>query len=128
MVVNPYHHRMLFTSYSFLLTALIAAYHDLDYLFWVDIFLFLTSVNYWRYPLKDWRRNIDILMVIITIFCHYLAINDYTDVVLIFVIVGLYSTCKISSDKNLSSICHSLMHIITACLFIKSYETLEVSQ
>jgi len=127
--INPFHHRMLFTSFSFLFMAMIAAYHDFDYLFFIDIGLFLTSVNYWRYPLKNWRRNIDIAMVVVAMCSHIYAVLENEKGVtleyflLALLIDGLYLTCKISDNRNLSAACHSIMHIVVVVLFIKIYES-----
>ena len=125
--INPFHHRMFFTSFSFLLMAMIAAYHDFDYLFFIDIGLFLTSVNYWHYPLKNWRRNLDIAMVVVAVLSHIYAVEEkgvtWEYFLLALLICGLYLTCKISNNRNLSAACHSIMHIVVVVLFVKIYES-----
>lgn len=124
MSVNPFHNRMFFTSFSFLFMSVIAWYHDYEYLALIDLGLFITSVNYWHRPLKNWRRWIDMAWVFITVISHMFSFEEHiwSYISLILLINGLYLTCKISDNRNLNAYCHSIMHIIVVYLFTTVYE------
>ena len=118
-LINPFHKRMLLSSNLFFLLAMIAAFHDLYLFFFLNICLFLTSVNYWKYPLKDWRRYIDLFMVIMFAIFHIPYIGTP-----FWIIPPLfYLGAKISSSsRNLSSILHTLIHISVFFLGMYMYE------
>ena len=119
-LINPYHNRMLITSSLFFLCALIASYNNLNHIFLIDLLLFITSINYWRYPLKDYRRILDMLTVFIVILFHINIINIHY--ILIVPIMLLYISCKIINNYNITSLMHCLMHILVVILFITNYD------
>ena len=119
-LINPYHNRMLITSSLFFLCALIASYNNLNHIFLIDLLLFITSINYWRYPLKDYRRILDMLTVFIVILFHINIIN--INYFLIIPILLLYISCKIINNYNITSLMHCLMHILVVILFITNYD------
>ena len=119
-LINPYHNRMLITSSLFFLCALIASYNNLNHIFLIDLLLFITSINYWRYPLKDYRRILDMLTVFIVILFHINIIN--INYILIVPIMLLYISCKIINNYNITSLMHCLMHILVVILFITNYD------
>ena len=123
--MNPFHYRMFFTSFSFLFSAIIAWYHDLDYLFLVDLGLFLTSVNYWRWPINNWRRWIDMAWVFVTCVSHIFSVEEWKPEYLFMMLLidCLYFTCKVSNNSNLTAYCHSIMHIVVVVLFVQFYES-----
>ena len=59
---------LFYSSFSMLLSAIIAIIMNDIYITIYFILLFLTSINYWRRPEYGFRRNIDLLVVNIGIF------------------------------------------------------------
>lgn len=125
-LVNPYHNRMLFTSNLFILLGLIAALNNLPEFFILNTCLFLTSVNYWKYPLKNWRRKLDLCMVSIFAIVHiwYLHLDDFYFLMLTPFV--LYLCAKMSTSRNISSILHTLIHISVFFICMIFYENLEL--
>jgi hypothetical protein len=129
-LINPYHTRMFMSSFLFLLLSLIANFQDLYILGLVDFLLFLTSVNYWNYPIKGSRRNIDISMVVIFSLVHiywtWHIVDDIREIILVCVtsIAALYFCAKLGNDHNHSSAFHTTMHVIVFGLFFYVYENL----
>ena len=54
---------LFFSSFSMLISALIAIYMNDKYITIYFFLLFLSSINYWRKPEYGFRRNIDLLIV-----------------------------------------------------------------
>ena len=54
---------LFFSSFSMLISTLIATYMNDKYITIYFLLLFLSSINYWRKPEYGLRRNIDLLVV-----------------------------------------------------------------
>ena len=59
---------LFYSSFSMLISALIAIYMNDIYITIYFFLLFLSSINYWRKPEYGFRRNIDLLVVNMGIF------------------------------------------------------------
>ncbi len=130
MLTNPFHNITFFTSFGFLLTSVVAWYHNLYSHGLLDFCLFLTSIGYWVYPLKDWRRVLDIFVVAIVSSFHF-ADTPCTEemTTLIILIIGLYSYNKlIGGDQLYKALRHSTVHILAVVYFIKIYESLTLEE
>jgi hypothetical protein len=81
----------------------------------LSTFVFMTSLNYWRYPLNNYRRKID--MSAVTTYFIYQNINAIKHIkchfYYFFVIMGLF--CYYNSNKtkchNKSSLWHCGLHL-----------------
>lgn len=67
--VVPYEHYCVLykSSFSSLIAALYAFYRGYYVVGLLPLGIFITSINYWRYPTYSWRRNADIGWVLFTI-------------------------------------------------------------
>jgi len=111
-----------------------AFYYEMYFCGYIDIILFGTSLNYWRYPLNiSIRRYIDITWVSISISYHlYLSLYLKTLLSTMIILNGIFmyplSNYYLYIDKNYkySAYLHSLLHVfcsIGACILYKhSYE------
>ncbi len=60
------------TSFMTFLSALVAVINGHHYLALGPAGVFFTSINYWRYPVRDsWRRYFDIVYVVCSVSFHY---------------------------------------------------------
>lgn len=86
--------------------------------FLLSSIIFFTSINYWRYPIKGFRRNIDIIAVICScIYQTFLALQIYLIYsYLYFLIILLCMKCYVNAikqtDKKYSSNWHCCIHIL----------------
>ena len=79
----------------------------------------LTSLNYWRHPVKSWRRNMDIGVVHSVLFYQILRSMDVTDRHFYWCILGISCACyplSLISEKynaeTLSIVFHAMVHVV----------------
>ena len=96
-----------------------AIYYKFYLCCFIDILLFITSLNHWKYPLlKSKNRYIDIYTAILAISYHYyLSIIYYISISTILMSIGilLYPFNTYLYNYNyikLSALCHCLLHIL----------------
>jgi hypothetical protein len=85
----------------------------------IDILLFITSLNHWKYPLLNSnKRYIDIYTAMLVISYHYyLSIINYIVISIILMSIGivLYPINTYLYNYNyikLSALCHCFLHIL----------------
>ena len=79
----------------------------------------LTSLNYWRHPVKSWRRNMDIGVVHSVLFYQILRSMDVTGRHFYWCILGISCACyplSLISEKynaeTLSIVFHAMVHVV----------------
>jgi predicted membrane channel-forming protein YqfA (hemolysin III family) len=127
-VVGPEHAKMLFISsfltlISFCVATALGVYGGMV----VTGAVFLCSLNYWRWPLYGWRRNVDIANTVgCLIYQTWLSMSSPTIVYYLvltyggglFYIAGylLHRFRRNRSQDTLAGIySHMLMHLLTNC-------------
>lgn len=107
-----------YTSFSTAITGVHA-------LFWLQrmdigillILVWLTSINYWRRPVKGLRRTLDMMAVAISVpySCYTALDSEYRYLYYTFVSFGTHwyilSNALLKHDPLKSVICHALVHI-----------------
>jgi hypothetical protein len=98
---------------------LCALYYKFYLCCFIDILLFITSLNHWKYPLlNSTKRYVDIYTSIIAISYHYyLSIINYILISIILMSIGilLYPLNTYLYNHNyvkFSAVCHCLLHIV----------------
>ncbi len=111
-----------YISYLLFFSGLIGFYNKKYNFFFVPIIIFLTSINYWRNPVRGIRRNIDMICVCVLFFyqntiAHFLDFNIFWKV-LYFILMSLGGMCYLISNyyhkKNnlfLSTVFHACIHL-----------------
>ena len=126
-MINPFHNITFFTSFGFLFLSIIAYYYDFYEFAILDFCLFLTSINYWKFPIKGtWQRTLDISVVILVILAH-IPWTPWTDTIILLsiIIVGLYGYNKLLSNDHLYNIIrHGFVHILAVVYYVLIYENL----
>ena len=115
---NKYNHRLFASSFFFLILYYVALFYESDYMALVDLILFLTSIFYWNFPLRDSiQRKIDIFMVFVWLVVHnYQAINMSSWDQNVFFFLNISGLCcyllSVYNDGNdhISSIFHNMLH------------------
>lgn len=79
----------------------------------------ITSLNYWRHPVKSWRRNMDIGVVHSVLFYQFLRSFDVTSRHLYWCILGASCGCyplsiisKKYNAETLSILFHAMVHVV----------------
>ena len=80
--------------------------------------IFLTSINYWRYPVYGWRRNLDMTCVFCGATSIYIIAFNSSNCLLFYILMIMGASCYPISiylyNNNmhyLSTLMHSKMHI-----------------
>lgn len=69
---------LYYSSFITISSVLVSYYYSLYVLSYSTTSVLLSSINYWRYPIKGLRRNIDITLVIISLLTHlYYSFSYY---------------------------------------------------
>ncbi|OQR90536.1 hypothetical protein THRCLA_09294 [Thraustotheca clavata] len=120
LVTQPqYSSRLLKSSCLTAFSALSAARHDLWMCSLIATLVLLTSINYWRYPTKGWRRNMDMFAVAGGLVYHlYLSLSCQVQFyqILYYVLIANSIFCYFKSitcpNKNISYLWHIGMHAV----------------
>jgi hypothetical protein len=124
------HDKMFMTSFFFLLLAINAFIYEFYALCIIDIIMFITSINYWRDPIRGFRRNLDIFTVSMLMIVHAYHAYGMNFVTLIkmglvgILVAILYSLGLYLENSHHASIMHSLMHIVVFTGYCYMYECL----
>lgn len=112
---QKYANRIYNTSHLILSQVYVAYLNNLLYCGFLALAVYLTSLNYWRYPIRGWRRNLDMVTAGIALSFHiFMAIkhsapNTYLGLVGLGILA--YSMARQSNSQNVSSALHCFMHI-----------------
>ena len=122
-VIPLEHYKMLYIS-SFMMLApmLFAIYKGYYFLSLFPLGIFLTSINYWCYPVRCWRRNIDIIWVSISAtylgLVAYKSENGYLYYICLTILISSYFASNLVSKMRYqwtSTALHSCTHLF-GCL------------
>uniref|UniRef100_A0A6C0IGA1 Uncharacterized protein n=1 Tax=viral metagenome TaxID=1070528 RepID=A0A6C0IGA1_9ZZZZ len=124
LVVPKTHANYLFyTSFFSMLSSIFLFYRKNDnYIYTFAIFI--TSINYWRNPIYNWRRTIDILVTFLSFFWvatkFYIQskIIDVLPTIIISFLFYVLSYYFQEKSIHISTFCHSLIHIYPNIKFI----------
>ena len=125
LVVPKTHANYLFyTSFFSLLSSIVLFYKKSDnYIYTLSIFI--TSLNYWRNPIYNWRRNIDMIVIFLSFFIigiKFYIQSKLMDILPTTIISFLfYVISNYFQDKyiHISTFFHSLIHIYPNIKFIQ---------
>ena len=125
LVIPKTHANYLFyTSFFSLLSSMFLFYKKSDnYIYTLSIFI--TSLNYWRNPIYNWRRNIDMIVIFLSFFIigiKFYIQSKLMDILPTTIISFLfYVISNYFQDKyiHISTFFHSLIHIYPNIKFIQ---------
>jgi hypothetical protein len=125
LVVPKTHANYLFyTSFFSLLSSMYLFYKENNnYIYTLSIFI--TSLNYWRNPIYDWRRNIDMIVIFLSFFVvgikFYIQSKIIDILPTIFISFLFYVISNYFQEKSIhiSTFFHSLIHIYPNIKFIQ---------
>jgi uncharacterized membrane protein YjjP (DUF1212 family) len=125
LVVPKTHANYLFyTSFFSLLSSMFLFYKKSDnYIYTLSIFI--TSLNYWRNPIYNWRRNIDMIVIFVSFFVigikFYIQskLMDVLPTTIISFLFYLISNYFQEKYIHISTFFHSLIHIYPNIKFIQ---------
>jgi len=132
-ISNKYHGRLFTSSFMILLLFFTAVYYDFYFFAAIDFCLFITSINYWNYPLKySFERKLDLFMVFIWVISHnYESMRLSFDNQKIFFLLNLtglffyFTALYNDSDDQVSSIAHACLHCVGFIAMSYLYYTLD---
>lgn len=113
--------RVSFISFLSFIYALYCGVYDLAI---IPGGVFLTSANYWRYPIHGWRRNLDMGYVTFALTyqnyrAYYMATEGHDYILLYYALMFFSMTCypvslHLHKKKDLwgSTYVHCLLHIV----------------
>jgi hypothetical protein len=118
-------------SFLTLVTTLYAIHRGLYSVSLLPVSIFLTSINFWRKPMYDYRRTLDIYVVNSSLsYHHYLAYNaQYANIYYMFIMLAYlsygYSVYMFKRNKWLSTFAHMVLHVLIniACIILYSGNT-----
>ena len=125
LVIPKTHANYLFyTSFFSLLSSMFLFYKKSDnYIYTLSIFI--TSLNYWRNPIYNWRRNIDMIVIFVSFFVigikFYIQSKfiDFLPTTIISFLFYLISNYFQDKYIHISTFFHSLIHIYPNIKFIQ---------
>jgi hypothetical protein len=114
----------------FLLTSIYAVYNEHYTLSIAPFIIGLTSINYWRYPIRSYRRKIDLVAVKSMILYQTCMIQNaqyktiYISILLVGVVLYIYGYYQYyyNQKKRLSLYAHCMVHILgnIGCIILYS--------
>ncbi|DBA02547.1 TPA: hypothetical protein N0F65_011019 [Lagenidium giganteum] len=114
-----YSARLFRSSFTTSLSVAMASYHRLWLCAALALMVLATSLNYWRHPVRGWRRNVDMAAVFMGMSHHIYYSSYVTDrtyqafyLLLVAKTMYCYSRARKAHCKNTSSAWHCTMHII----------------
>jgi hypothetical protein len=118
--LQPYHYYYLTVTSNF---TLLSIYYSYMYEYYISTVLstcvLLTSLNYWRYPLHGFRRNLDCIVVRISIGTQSILMVHKENFIIYFVINVVAYLCyrygqhlRTKKMLNQSVFCHSMLHLL----------------
>jgi len=125
---RKYYICLYYSSHLFILSFLYALYRKRYHFSIIPGSILLTSIHYWKYPIKSYKRNIDILVVNTFLpYQHYRAIHSkYANVYftiyfisLINFIISIYYYNK--KHHWFSTFAHMTLHILSNAANIVLY-------
>ena len=82
--------------------------------------VFLTSINYWKHPIKGFRRNIDIMMVCLSIAYNSYYVYDciyghyYINMIILGIAIYIFSGFLYTKKYlGLSTLLHCNVHLLS---------------
>lgn len=114
---EKYYIRIYYTSFITLFSIFTSLYFKLYDFTLLTSCVMITSLNYWKYPIRNWRRTLDINIVTLT-FLYKFYRSYYSNTKYIYYLSNLlgivfYIMAKKSICKNKSSIYHCGIHIVS---------------
>jgi hypothetical protein len=94
--------------------AMYRGYYDLSL---VPLGVFVTSLTYWHYPIRSWRRTFDITYVVSSIFYNIYRVSDAPHAVYYYIVLSIALACYPLSchlyPKHiwLSVLIHGMLHV-----------------
>ena len=122
---------LYYSSYCTISNVFVSYYYSLYPLTYSTFLVLLSSINYWRYPVKGLRRNIDITMVLISLILHlyYSYSFCYTEYLYLLGVDFLFYYISSFLRKRdyywLSCKFHLLVHLTTNINNIFLYQHIE---
>ncbi len=124
LILPPiYASRLLTSSAVFLFNAIHAYYNNIVDCALIIFICWVNSLNYWRYPTKGFRRNIDITSALFASLHLFFRATELLEDEQIYIYrVGMFTFCiwycmaLYFTNKNYSSLCHVNLHS-TAIIF-----------
>jgi hypothetical protein len=109
--------RIYYTSFISLISIITSLYFKLYDFTLLTSCVMITSLNYWKYPIRNWRRTLDIVVVSLT-FIYKMYRSYYSNTRYIYYLfnllgIGCYIIAKKSICKNRSSLYHCGIHIVS---------------
>jgi len=116
VVPPPYSRWILTTSLLSTGTSFFSIYTKTYHIAWMPIVISMTSINYWRLPIRGWRRNLDMSVVGTSVFYKLWIIpkcNHYGNYVLFLMLLGgfFYMLARISDCQKTSALFHCSIHV-----------------
>ena len=104
-----------YTSYLVIFSIIYSFYNAIYKLSLFNIFVLITSINYWRFPIRGFRRNMDISTVLVSLAYHlyYTYIyNYYQYLYLLSLCIMCYMISNILNEKKIYKLAHSFHSIL----------------
>ena len=117
IIPKPHANYLYYTSHMSLIIGLYGLYKN-NMMAIYPLSVYITSITYWRHPINDWRRYVDISCSAISFICQTVqAINhpkfiSYISVIALAIIFYPLSFYFQHKYLPLSTLSHSLIHIV----------------
>jgi hypothetical protein len=111
-ILYPNQYNFLYiTSYFALFTSLYAFYNGYYDFAFINIFIFITSINYWRKPDYSWRRYVDIFAVNIAFLYYIIRAYKSQNYLLYYGLFFICVICYIIGILYHKKKCTGILHI-----------------
>lgn len=105
-------------SYLTSLTALYGIYRQYYVLAVLPASIFLSSINYWKYPTYSWRRNVDMIVVKSSYLIQNIVVynaeyaNIYYGIHILTILLYVIGSYYHDKNKWISTYSHIALHIV----------------
>ena len=116
----PYSHTQViyYLSYLTFMSGCIGIYLENIFLGMLELMVFYTSIQYWKDISNQFNRKVDIVCVQIAFWLHLYYARNYASRYVFYPIfisgslMFFFSKYFDNKNRNLSTICHSMIHIL----------------
>jgi len=127
-LVNIYYRLNYYDSFLIPFLSIYALRYQLRDMILITLMVSFTSINYWRYPCRGWRRDIDRIVVKSSIFYILYMYSMYLDIFLwSLLLIGLvcYGMACLIRDPFHASILHFCMRTSVKIFHLILYPRIE---
>lgn len=117
---KKYSKLIYYNSFNLLITSMFGFYKNYYINALTILSVFITSINYWKHPIKGLRRNIDIMIVCLSILYNSYYVYDclyshyYINIIILGIMIYIFSVILHTKKYFwLSTLLHCKVHLLS---------------